>query len=371
MVKQPSMGLLWVIGIVLILLGVVYFSINPQTSILKIGVIAPLSGELEMNGTQMQNAYNLALSKINEDGGINGKTVELLFKDGACDADQTTAHMQELLNVEEVFYVIGGGCAVESDAISKLTQEAQTLFISASTFNWQEDNSLSFSLQLSLANEIVLLATAGYEDGHTRAAVFYQDSSMSEYVLSAFEGAYEGAVVFSETFETQEDLDGLMTTLRYANPQMVLIVPEDSASGVMVIDTLDSNWFNVGMYATSAIIDQEAFLETPSTYEELVIADSQIGDGDAAQAFLSGYELMYSAAPELPMIAASAYDGLTLLAEALTQTGGDSEAAAEYLSSQVNAYSGATGTFSFDESGNTDLMPVLVQVTAGELVEIE
>src|SRR5690349_13486788 len=64
---------------------------------IKIGMIAPFSGSESAFGDYMKNGAQLAVDEINADGGVNGRELELLVEDGACDATTAVAAANKLV----------------------------------------------------------------------------------------------------------------------------------------------------------------------------------------------------------------------------------------------------------------------------------
>ncbi len=77
-----------------------------QADDIKIGVIVPLSGEYAIYGEKVLDGIKLAAWQINQKGGINGKTVELLVRDNQSLFDPTAKAMDELVD-RKIVMVIG------------------------------------------------------------------------------------------------------------------------------------------------------------------------------------------------------------------------------------------------------------------------
>lgn len=78
---------------------------------IKIGMVIPISGSSAPTGEYMQNGAQLAVDEINEAGGIlDGRMLELLVEDEACDAQQGVASANKLVS-SEVVVSVGGYCS--------------------------------------------------------------------------------------------------------------------------------------------------------------------------------------------------------------------------------------------------------------------
>lgn len=374
MAEKTNNALLWAIGGVLILLGVVYFSITgaPSTTI-KIGVLTPLTGDAAGYGIAIQRAYDLAVAQVNAAGGVGGKPLELVYEDSKCDGAAATASTQKLVNVDGVRFILGGTCSGETLAAAPITREARVLLLSpwATSPDITQAGDLVFRTYPSDDFEARLVAAHAADNGHLRAALISQITDFTRDAPDAFKTSFTGKIVFDETFNTDEtDFDTVMATLRRANPQMIYVRSQSPAAGELMLKQINESGMNVAVYANSAMLGRSAIAANPSIYEEVVMAQVRIPSEGKAVAMLEAYEERYGNAPEFVSFTASAYDSVFLLAEALGSVGEDAQAVAEYFNTSINDWPGAIGAFSFDENGDAQVELSLVRVIGGELVEL-
>lgn len=77
---------------------------------IKLGMLAPFSGSEAAFGDYMQNGAELAIQEINDDGGIDGRQLELVVEDDACDATASVAAAQKLVTAG-IDASVGGYCS--------------------------------------------------------------------------------------------------------------------------------------------------------------------------------------------------------------------------------------------------------------------
>jgi len=78
---------------------------------IKIGMVIPISGSSAPTGAYMENGAQLAVDEINDAGGIlDGRMLELLVEDEACDAQQGVASANKLVS-SGVAVSVGGYCS--------------------------------------------------------------------------------------------------------------------------------------------------------------------------------------------------------------------------------------------------------------------
>lgn len=84
-----------------------------KSETVKFGAILPLTGTLANIGDGMKNAMLLAVREINGQGGINGKIVELVIEDSACNPSNGVSAATKLVSIDKVLAVAGPTCSGE------------------------------------------------------------------------------------------------------------------------------------------------------------------------------------------------------------------------------------------------------------------
>lgn len=78
---------------------------------IKIGVFAPLSGSGMAYGFDVLNAAKMWYAKVNKEGGVNGRQIELVVEDDRCNANDLVAAVKKLNEQDKVFLLNGGSCS--------------------------------------------------------------------------------------------------------------------------------------------------------------------------------------------------------------------------------------------------------------------
>lgn len=77
----------------------------------NIGMVIPISGSSAPTGVYMENGAQLAVNEINDAGGIlDGRMIELMVEDEACDAQQGVASANKLVS-SNIAVSVGGYCS--------------------------------------------------------------------------------------------------------------------------------------------------------------------------------------------------------------------------------------------------------------------
>ncbi|MPV87632.1 ABC transporter substrate-binding protein [Georgenia ruanii] len=116
----------------------------------KLGLVYGMSGACASAGERQEKGARLAVDQVNEQGGIDGRTVELTVKDTACDPTQTIRQIRDLAQ-KDVHLLFGLGVSNEALAAKPiLNQVESTLMVTAAhTSQLFDDNPTDFMFRIS------------------------------------------------------------------------------------------------------------------------------------------------------------------------------------------------------------------------------
>lgn len=78
---------------------------------IKIGMFGPLTGATSMYGYPVNNGPIALYKEVNDQGGINGRKIEIIHEDDACDPAKARAAVKKLIHSDKVFMIHGGDCS--------------------------------------------------------------------------------------------------------------------------------------------------------------------------------------------------------------------------------------------------------------------
>src|SRR5438034_3733257 len=103
--------------------------------VIKVGITGPFTGPYADPGSAIRNAGELAIEDINASGGVNGRMLQAVAQDDACDAQQGTQAAEKLLT-QKIIAIVGGYCSgasiPESDTLHR---NGDLPFITAASSN--------------------------------------------------------------------------------------------------------------------------------------------------------------------------------------------------------------------------------------------
>ena len=122
---------------------------------IKIGIIADLTGPFTTYGTSLSRSAQLAINEINEDGGIDGRQIEVIVEDIQTDVTATVDKARKLVESDNVDLVMGPiGSDANDAAYQTVVVEGGKLLFYTETYEGGKCNDLYFSFGAVPAQQI-------------------------------------------------------------------------------------------------------------------------------------------------------------------------------------------------------------------------
>lgn len=124
MIQRFGLALLITVGFLLFLSS--YFSPVPAAPI-RIGVVHALSGPMADSERGLVDAIHLAVDKINQDGGILGRPLEMIVADSQSDESQAAQQVARLIKDEQVSAIFACWTSSCRKAVRPIVEEHRHL----------------------------------------------------------------------------------------------------------------------------------------------------------------------------------------------------------------------------------------------------
>lgn len=214
-----------------------------MADVVKIGVLAPVSGKAAADGEEMVNGAQLAVDELNEGGGIAGHTFELVVGDvGEAAADAVATAAERLLGDRDMGAIVTGYASGSNFEIDMMAEQEMIYLISANSSQTEgiiapspEDFGTIWSLTPSYAGYntgIVPVIEGLAADGdlnlpNKKVAIISSDNPYSKGIADGMKVAFEAAgweVTENDLLPFGEinDWRGFLAKVRQ-NPPAVLI----------------------------------------------------------------------------------------------------------------------------------------------------
>ncbi len=349
-----------------------------DSEVYKFALLAPLTGNNAQYGITYRNTLQILADKVNSQGGINGKKIELEVYDDKNDPKESVNIASKIAASKDIIGVIGSQTSSCSMAAAPILQEAGIPMISpqASHPDFTKGGEYIFTAQVTLAYEN--LKAAEYlvnKLGAKKVAIIYSndDWGVSMYdTLSSALKEYPGVeVVAAETYITNEtkDFTSLISKIKQVNPDALFLASLYSDGGQIIQQAkgLDLNVPYVG----SNTFFKEEFIEVFGDDVEGVTLTNTIElETDNEEYLWLSEEYHKVTGAFIDTYVTQSYDSLNLLLGAVEKVGDDKEKIKEELQNLKN-YVGVSGTFTFDENRTPAKEVFIYEIKDGEIVQLD
>jgi len=334
------------------------------TSVIKVGVIASLTGPASNVGTSMWQSAQVAADKINADGGITLKDgskaqLKLIVGDDESTATGGQKAATKLITEDKVDILVGGYSSAVTSAYEQTIADNKIPFIvtgASSPIITHRTDGIDTSYifhhcpttdaygqyTTAFIDQVVRLAvnknTSASADRPLRLALIYQGTAFGKGVQAAVNSTITknnlNIQLVSQQSYTMGDSDfrTQLTAIKAANPDAVYLAafPNEGAPIItqarrdiglntifLNVENNDNAQFykDLGQYGEGAIIESRF---SPYTAPAGAVADAQA-------AFKQAYFVKFNTYPD--MMGASTYDGIFIAAKAIGNAGTTDKAA--------------------------------------------
>ncbi len=357
--------LIWVVGCV---------SKAPIT----VGFVAELTGKRGQLGVDARDGAQLAVDVLNEQGGINGRPIQLLVRDDK--GDPETAQQVDAALVEQgVVAIIGHTTSGQAAAVYDQINAAQVVLLSPGASSEQFSGQADYFFRALPTTDLMgeALAWHIYHNRNVRHLVCVYDESnraYGEFLWQAIKVKFEalgGEAGQLFTFMPDETaLDALMQQVQAAAPEGVVFIASPVDTALMVQyghqQGLEARLFSSPWAQSDALLEKGG--QAVEGLEMIAGYTPQI-PYPPSQRFAEQFEARYGRQPTL--LASNGYEAALVLAYALKQTQGRAQGLPEALVT-VKDLEGAYSPISLDEYGDVkrDVYIAMVKDRAFEIVDI-
>lgn len=357
---------------------------------IKIGAFYSLSGPAAAIGTPTKLVTQMVVEKINKEGGINGRQIELVLGDTESEPTKAVMVAKKFINVDKVAAIIGPDRTDLGLAVKKLIEEAGIpTFMTVGgdpvimggpqlgTYKWVFKSPQRSStaveklyqyLQKSNLKKIALITAS---DG------FGKDGKGS---LEKLAPTHELTIVADESFNTKDtDMTAQLTKIAATSPDAIVCWTIGPAGAIVAKNVKQLN-IKTPLFQCHGLPDPKYIeLAGPAAEGNIMpstklMAWDQLPDSDpqkkVIQEFVHLYNDVYNYDKQFPINTHSGYawDAIYIVADAMKKAGTDPEKLREAIE-QTKNYVGVSGIYSLtpeDHNGlGTDSM-ILVRIDGGK-----
>jgi branched-chain amino acid transport system substrate-binding protein len=330
---------------------------EPQA--VKVGVMLCLSGDCAEWGTNGLKGVQLAADELNRKGGILGRRVELSVQDSR---DTTPSHSvsayRKLTQDKQISFIIGPTWTVGGMPIAPLIAKNKQLIVMSPSVGVKEFNESSDNIFNDWPHdEVATRAMADYaiKQGWKKGAIFGSQDPFYMTQSSIFEEEYtrRGGKIAAkvEPLPDSRELKAEALRIKAADPDFVVFT---NYQADVIAKELSGIKFSKPILAVQ--MEKNRVKDAAGALEGVVFAMYET----PAQAFQEQFRARFKAEPGIS--ADTGYDALMVYAKSAEKAGTTNPSVLKQALRSTRNFSGASGTFSFNEKGAVDKSPVLWRV---------
>ena len=376
--------IIWLVVVVLVVWGIYSLSTRESSVDLgnepiKIGWIGPLTGNVATWGEGMKNVFSLAIKEINNDGGIDGHELQVIYEDGKCNGKDAATAMQKLANIDQVEVVVGGFCSGESISSVPIAEQAKVFMISAGSSSPDLTGISQYFARNypSDSSQSTILANIAYNNKNWKnIAIIQEQTDYAQALYETFEEEFEsmgGTVVINEKFKVGDtDFKTSLAKIKNQNPNAVFLLTQSGPAAAQIAKQMVELSWNIPLMASDALItDTETISKNPDVLEGTIGAVFGTNpDNQKFQNLISLYQEKYGKELPYQSYAQTYYDAAFLVKEGIESVGNNGKSLAKWIRT-IKDWQGAAGSVTIKENGDLKggLSPRIIR--NGEIVPYE
>ncbi|WP_321367835.1 ABC transporter substrate-binding protein [uncultured Desulfuromusa sp.] len=360
---------------------------------IKLGAFFDLSGRAAFIGTPTKLVAEMVVDKINGEGGINGKMLELKIDDTEADPAKTASIAKKYIYKDKVVAIIGPTLTDTGMNVKRVVDKGQTpIFMTVGgdpvimggkfgpykwVFKSPQRSSIAVErmfiyLKSKGLTKVALLAAA---DGFGKDGSRWMDELAPKYGID---------IVARESFGTRDtDMTVQLTKVKNSNPQALLAWTIGPAGSILAKNKAQLD-IDIPLFQCHGLPDPK-YIELAGTASEgdrmpatkLMVAD-ELPDSDPQKPIIQEFIKLYKENgydKQFPINTHSGYawDAIMIVANAIKKVGTDPETLRAEIENTKN-YIGISGIYNItneDHNGLDVNSMVMVQVKNGNFVLAE
>ncbi|WP_159961778.1 ABC transporter substrate-binding protein [Blastococcus haudaquaticus] len=294
---------------------------------LKIGFIVPATGLASATGLAMQAGFELAVERINADGGVNGQDVTYEIQDDAGDPATTSQIARRYSQDNAVDMLFGTITGDTAAAVQPIADEAGMPFATAilgdppvcSPYAWPFGESSRQLLAIQVANLM--------EDYGPRIAFVGSDYNFPRDYAEAAKELIEanGGELIAEEYSPlgTTDFESTIGRLSAAQPDAILAMVVGSDAVTFTLQGAQFGLLTPEMGYEGAPLDSDYFgaVSAVTTGREHVVRWADGLEDEDSQAFVEDYVEETGLQVPVSEVAANAYYAMLFIAGAINDSG--------------------------------------------------
>ena len=345
---------------------------------IKIAVAGPFTGPVAAFGEMIKRGAELKAKEINAAGGVNGKTLTLIFEDDTGKDKEASLVAERIASNRQILAVVGhfnSSCSLAGKPIYKragiveLSPGSTNVRVAAGS-DWTFRNLYRDDFQGAFVARYIKNVLEDIQN----IAIFFDNDDYGRGLKDGFTSVAEDLgleIIAAEAYDRDNtDFKAQLTSIKAKNPDLIFLSGLYSQAGLIVSQAREAG-ITAQLFGADGV-DSPDFLTIAGNAAEGTYVSTpfvfELG-GPEAQRMAVAFEEMHGVAPDT--WAALTYDAVGMIVEAIENGGENRKAIRDHLAS-INSpekgFTGITGLTYFDENGDCTKPAYVKIVKDGQFV---
>ena len=342
-----------------------------NSSVIKIGVVLPLTGSVSTYGQSAKNGLMLLQDQVNKDK-VNGKTVQFVFGDDENKTSSAVNVGQKMINDDKVVAIVGPLTSTCANALAPIAQQNKIPMITGTGTNPKITQAGDYVFRTCFIDPFQGTVISKFATGDLNAktaAILYDNGNdyskgLADYFKKGFEAA-GGKIVASETYNTNDqDFNAQLTKIKPSNPDVLLlpdyygtvglIAKQARALGIKATFLGGDGWDSADLYKVGGDAVNGSYFSNHYSPDDT---------SPEVVKFISDFKAKYNVVPDA--MAVLNYDAGKVLIDSIKSAGKDDP---DSIKEALKKYNGTvvSGKITFDSNRNAVKSAVIIKVDNGK-----
>ena len=170
------------------------------------------------------------MQEANDNGGIDGCTVELIEEDSQTDPAASAAAARKLVEVDQVHAIVGVYASSSTLAAAPIVEDGKTIMISPASTSPDVTNAGDFIFRTAPSDALqgVAMADLAWSQGHKTAAIIFVNNQYGQGLADVFEAQFKangGTITIKVPYELEmATYRTELSQIQGTNPDLILDV---------------------------------------------------------------------------------------------------------------------------------------------------
>jgi branched-chain amino acid transport system substrate-binding protein len=319
---------------------------------IKIGFVNHLTGDIAPYGNSMKNGTELAVEQVNKNGGVNGKQLEVVYKDDQSKPDQAVAATKLLID-QKLPIVIGSSASSFTLAMRQSLEDAKVVHIAQISTNPKLAGSGKYFFSMMPGD---------YDQGDAwmeivkkknikEVAVVYINNDYGNGVKDVFTKSFTaagGKVLTTITYnESATSFQTQAQKLKESTAQYTFIVSHIKEGALFIKQAVEAG-VKTQFIGDTALQTEDMVKQAGAAASGFMALSVGQKDHPKYKEFADAYKAKFNSEPTI--WADFAYDTVLTAVEGLKKGGTDATKIRDAIAA-IKDFGGATGPINFDDKG--------------------